>query len=521
MQTIPLRGRLFWATLSHAIFSQYGEIMAACLNLMNVPIKDFFRDSLRTNYGVESEESFETIFSACASFMFIGLMMAFAVMGKLMDGLGRKETILLRSFLGIVGSVCMLTSRLLNRFELYVLGHLLAGILQGLRVVLIIWMAECSPDSKRGLTSLFINSGGVIMVLLVTPLCLPAVWGTDHLWFLLPSITGLLATIHLILTAFLPQSPKHLFIQQKNEEAARRALRFYYGDESNEVDEAVREMIHENKQAKRDKSSVLDILQHKTHRFSLFLVFICSLVPVFSCLNIKSQYLVEMLISYGLSQSDSTVAIMAISSLSLPVSFFAPLMIERYGRRPIFVMLTWLCALEWIGFAVTEAFNDLGLFFPDRWIVACSAAVLGQSAVNMGMLVMAPIMISELCPHNIRATVSQITQVPPIGIAVLEVFMFPTLRQHFGFSMFLFLASCCAALAMILHTQMLETAGLAVDEIVSRLSGERTLTRSNTSVGWMHYGSLWETDPQPTTTVIPRKSSYYVREKHLEQLQVF
>lgn len=44
---------------------------------------------------------------------------------------------------------------------------------------------------------------------------------------------------------------------------------------------------------------------------------------------------------------------------------------------------------------------------------------------------------------------------------------------------------------------MLETAGLAVDEIFSRLSGEPTLTRSNTSVGWLDYGSLWEKVPEP------------------------
>lgn len=79
--------------------------------------------------------------------------------------------------------MAMLTSLLLNRFEFYVIGHLIAGMLQGFRVVLIIWIAECSPDSKRGLTSLFINSGGVIMTLLVTPLCLPSIWGNEALWW--------------------------------------------------------------------------------------------------------------------------------------------------------------------------------------------------------------------------------------------------------------------------------------------------------------------------------------------------
>uniref|UniRef100_A0A1I7T690 Secreted protein n=1 Tax=Caenorhabditis tropicalis TaxID=1561998 RepID=A0A1I7T690_9PELO len=90
--------------------------------------------------------------------------------------------------------------------------------------------------------------------------------------------------------------------------------------------------------------------------------------------------------------------------------------------------------------------------------------------------------------------------------------MFPTLRAHFGFSMFLFLATCCAALATILHTQMLETAGLAVDEIVARLGGEPTLTRSNTSVGWIGYGSLWEKEPEP---MMSRRNTLYAIKEQL------
>ncbi|CAB3396582.1 unnamed protein product [Caenorhabditis bovis] len=475
---------------------------------MNEPIRHFFLRSLQLNYDVEDAQSAESLVSICAAALFIGLMLSFIVMGKLMDGLGRKQTILLRSFLGIIGSALMLTAQLINRFELFIIGHFISGFISGLRVVLIIWMAECSPDSKRGLTSLAINSGGVLMVLLVTPLCLPFIFGNDDLWIFIPCVTALLAATHLVFIIFLPQSPKQLFIRNRDEQEARKSLRFYYGDNCSEIDDAICEMIHESKQAELEKSSILNILQHETHRFSFFLVFICSLVPVFSGLNIKSQYLVEILISFGLEQSQATIALMAISIASLPISLMSPVMIEKYGRRPIFVILTWLCALEWIGFAIAQAFVDLNIVSPLPWIIACFASVLGQSALNMGMLVMAPIMISELCPHNIRAAVSQYTQVPPITIAVLEVLMFPILRSSFGAALFLFLSTCCAALAVILQNQMLETAGLAVDEIVCRLKKQHTLHRSNTSVGWMHYGSMWEDDLDPREATLSSQSKY-------------
>lgn len=42
------------------------------------------------------------------------------------------------------------------------------------------------------------------------------------------------------------------------------------------------------------------------------------------------------------------------------------------------------------------------------WICACVGAVLGQSAVNLGLLIMSPILISEICPHHTRAAISQV-----------------------------------------------------------------------------------------------------------------
>lgn len=58
-----------------------------------------------------------------------------------------------------------------------------------------------------------VNSGGVIMVLIVTPICLPSLVGSDGLWFVLPMICGLMALLHLLIAVNFPDSPKHLYIQ--------------------------------------------------------------------------------------------------------------------------------------------------------------------------------------------------------------------------------------------------------------------------------------------------------------------
>lgn len=64
-----------------------------------------------------------------------------------------------RSSLGVISGVCMFIAKPLMCFELFSLGHFLAGIVCAFRIVLVIYMAECSPDNLRGslhLISLFI-----------------------------------------------------------------------------------------------------------------------------------------------------------------------------------------------------------------------------------------------------------------------------------------------------------------------------------------------------------------------------
>ncbi|KIH57295.1 hypothetical protein ANCDUO_12515, partial [Ancylostoma duodenale] len=146
--------------------------------------------------------------------MMIGLVVGFLVMGYFMETFGTRNTaVLVRCSLGIVGSISMMISFATGRFEFFVLGHFISGVVGAFKVVLLIYVSECSPDDKRGLTSMVVNSGGVIAVLLATPVCVPGLIGSDRNWFILPATCGVVAAAH-----------------DHNEDEARAALKFYYGN---------------------------------------------------------------------------------------------------------------------------------------------------------------------------------------------------------------------------------------------------------------------------------------------------
>nr|CAD2189386.1 unnamed protein product [Meloidogyne enterolobii] len=154
--------RLLSVVFFHAIFSAFGDIQASVINYMAVPLRTFFERSLQQRFGIgPNSEIFEFIYSIIASSFFGGVFIAGAIMAICMERLGRKGTsVYLRSILGILSSLAMLSAKWLDKPELFLIGHFLAGMVQTLKNVLFIYMAECAPTECRGWAVTIIGSGG-------------------------------------------------------------------------------------------------------------------------------------------------------------------------------------------------------------------------------------------------------------------------------------------------------------------------------------------------------------------------
>jgi len=237
----------------------------------------------------------------------------------------------------------MLLANWLGLVELFVLGHFLAGALCTLRVSLFIYLAECAPDCSRGWAVVAVGSGGNLLLLLVSPLCLPAVFGNDRHWWLLPAICLLLAMIHLFVAGHFPESPKHLFIGNGRKTDAEHSVRFYHGSSANIGEQIMCKLITCNRWiqlpssrntnrrnrwctrrvsdcdcfgriAASGKQNTKGINFHSPLssfvRWSLGLSLLVGFVPALSLVSLKSQYLESMLMRYGLDQSAAMVATM-------------------------------------------------------------------------------------------------------------------------------------------------------------------------------------------------------------------
>lgn len=224
--------RLILTTLFHTIFGAFGTIEANSLNYLGVPLKQFFNESLSFHYGVDTtEKEFNLIFSIIASMALFGGIIGGLLIGYLMDFYGRKATaVYIRGILGMISAISMIGAKYFLSVELFTIGHFLSGVVTSLKIVLLIFVAECAPNDRRGITGMVVGTGGSLVMLAIQPLCLPAVFGNESKWIGLPGICLVMAIIHVFGGLFIPESPKHLYIAENKKSEAAAAIQYYHGD---------------------------------------------------------------------------------------------------------------------------------------------------------------------------------------------------------------------------------------------------------------------------------------------------
>lgn len=497
--SVKMNRRLGLVTLTHAVLGSFGDIEASVFNLMTVPLKIFFNESLTAHYGDVNDESFSLCFSTVASLLFVGIIVGAFTMGYLMDYIGRKQTaVILRSSLGVISGVCMFIAKPLMCFELFSLGHFLAGIVCAFRIVLVIYMAECSPDNLRGLTSVAMSSGSILAMVIVTPLCLPSILGNSELWICLPAICSIMAFLHLSIAVFFPQSPKHLFIYKHDTPRSKESVLFYHGSVTN-FDAIEEEYDRERLLLTNGHTSLSEVISNRTLRWSLAIVMVCAFVPCTSAINVKSVYHATMLMSFGFDETQVMLALMGINILSSPICFAAPLIIEKIGRRPLFLSVSALSVFEWFLLGIAQFLADEHsehLLYSE--ILGVVGSISGSAASMLGLLVLTPIMVSELCPHPSRAIITQVSTITSILFGMVFVQLYPLSVEKIGSGYHLAMLLLSSVCLILLYKYLPETKGLPVDQIVRQLSFEHRrrdalLTNKNRRRRSSTYGSTQST----------------------------
>lgn len=270
------------------------------------------------------------------------------------DTFGRKSAIALGCVIMIVGAAVQGAAKNLSMF---MAGRFFMGFGNSLAQLSspLLLTELCHPQHRGRVTAVYNclwNVGAII--------CTWLTFGTKRIennWcWRIPALTQALPSIiQLSFIFFIPESPRWLISKDRNEEALNILGKYHANGDINNA--TVQFEYHEIKETIRlefmysKTSSYLDFFKTKGNRYRLMLLCSLGLFSQWSGNGLVSYYATDVYKSIGITDADTQLGLNGgLTILSLIVSCSCAMLVDRVGRRPLFITATasmCVCFILW------------------------------------------------------------------------------------------------------------------------------------------------------------------------------
>ncbi len=392
---------------------------------------------------------------------FVGSLSA----GRLSDRLGRKKALLISAFLFAVSS---LLTGWAQSFPSFILWRIIGGVAIGLASnVSPTYIAEISPASWRGrLVSLnqFSLVIGIVGAQVVNwriaervsnaGAVTSASWNAQFGWRWMFTAVAVPALLFLVLTPFIPESPRWL-IKKDEEKKALRVLTSIGGLRYGDIElTSIR-----NSLASAFESGKIGALFSSPLR-SLLLIGICLAVLQQWCgINIIFNYAAEIYRSAGYGISDVMFNIVITGAVNLVFTVIAMLLVDSLGRRRLMLF-------GCIGVGASHLLASLAYRagWQGFWVLVLTLAAIAFYAVSLAPVTW--VLITELFPNSVRATAVSISVAALWVSSFVLTYTFPFFSDAFGTSrVFLLYGGICLLGLIFVYFCVPETKGQSLEQI--------------------------------------------------------
>ncbi|XP_042194904.1 solute carrier family 2, facilitated glucose transporter member 2 isoform X1 [Callorhinchus milii] len=331
----------------------------------------------------------------------IGGMISSFFIGWIADKLGRLKAMQVVTSLAMVGSLLMGLAKLGPSHVLVIVGRSLTGLYCGLISGLVpIYIGEIAPTSLRGALGTLHQLAIVTGILISQVLGLHFLLGNDAWWPLLLGLSGAPAVLQCCLLPFCPESPRYLYINLGQEEAAKNSLQQLLGPCNTDKD--IAEMKKEKDEIQREKKvSIPQLFYNSSYRQPIIVALVLHLAQQFSGINAIFYYSTSIFAVAGVSHPDyATIGVGAVNMIATAVSVF---LVERAGRRSLFMLgLAGMClcavamtvgqvlqhSITWMSFVSMSAIFLFIVFFeigpgPIAWFIVAELFSQGTRPAAM------------------------------------------------------------------------------------------------------------------------------------------
>ncbi len=384
------------------------------------------------------------------------------VLGSLLGGipcdkLGRKKTLF---WIGILFLVSALGSALAPNPYVFSFFRFIGGIGVGASSVAApIYISEISTAKNRGkLGTLFqFNIVFGILIAFFSNYLLDGFGGAND-WRWMLGIVAVPALIYSIIVAKIPESPRWLILNKKDDKTGLEVLEMIYT--KNEAQENFIEI----------KKDVVDATNKekffsKKYNWPILLAFLLAFFNQLSGINFILYYAPEILEMAGLGSKESLFNSILIGAINLIFTIAGMRLIDLLGRKQLMLIgsIGYIVSLAMVAWAFYTGAGSVILMISILLFIASHA--IGQGAVIW-------VFISEIFPNNVRASGQSFGTGIHWIFAALITLLGPVVIDLFKsnpWPIFAFFAFMMVLQLVFVLTMMPETKGLSLEELEHKM----------------------------------------------------
>ncbi|XP_011497494.1 PREDICTED: solute carrier family 2, facilitated glucose transporter member 1-like isoform X2 [Ceratosolen solmsi marchali] len=432
-------------------------------------MQEFCNQSIEERFNIKiSLEGLNLLWSTIVSIFLIGGVTGSLTSSLLADTVGRKSSLSIGNVCGIVGSVMFLLIPILNSIELFLLGRLFVGLSGGLATSLLpVYMTEIAPIRLRGAVGVLCQLGITCGVLLGQVAGLDSVLGTKYYWNYMLAAFAPLCTMGLILTFFLPESPKYLFVVKEDSESALEALSRFRNMDRMDLHNEIANLEQELASKSVNSSwTIIRVLKEPTLRLPILLVCLLQFGQQLSGINVVFYYSDVIFKKAELAIKTRQYATIGTGLVNVGMAISSVYLMSRFRRRALLLTSIYTTIGCLIILCASIALIDLPFM---KWI--CIIAVLAYVlfyGIGLGPI---PYFIgSELFDVGPKSKAMSIGSVCNWGGNFIVGMTFTSMQKVLNSYSFLIFAACILFLALFCRKYLPETRDKTTSEIAALIT---------------------------------------------------
>lgn len=389
------------------------------------------------------------------SIAIIGTMLGALFGGIPADKIGRKKLLIIIALMFLVSAI---GTALVTNWYLFLSFRFIGGVGVGASSVIApIFISEISPARARGRLVILFQTNIVfgIVIAYLSNLAIFSILGHDqsNAWRYMLGVMAVPSVIFLALLPIVPESPRWLLLQGRNEEAER----IFKDINPQNFKQDIATIVDANKEESAEPGG--DRLFSARHKFQIILAILIAFFNQTSGINAILYYAPRIFTLAGFSAKSSYQQSLAIGIVNFTFTLIAIAIIDKLGRRKMMFIGSFGLILT-LGLVAYAFFKNIGGYS----VVICLCGFIAFFAFSQGAVIW--VFISEIFPNQVRAKGQALGSCTHWLMAALITFVFPWFAANIGANwIFSFFTVMMVLQLLFVWKLMPETKGTSLEDM--------------------------------------------------------